>query len=1186
MYLKNIEIHGFKSFANKIVLDFNSGITGIVGPNGSGKSNIADAVRWVLGEQSAKQLRGYKMEDVIFSGTETRKPQGYAYVAITLDNSDSFLPIDYHQVIVARRVYRSGESEYLINGSVCRLKDVQELFMDTGIGKEGYSIIGQGQIDKILSGKPEDRREMFDEAAGIVKFKRRKFAAEKSLEQEKQNLYRVTDIINEIENQLTTLEKQSDKAKIYLKDKEEQKDLEVNMFLNEYDNTNKVKLEISDKLKISTDDYNQVNLQYENTKEEYIKLENEIELINNKIEENKLLYNDYKLKKEKLDGEINLLNNQIEMIIKNEDYQHKRITSINNENEEKSLQINDFRNQIELLNKKLKEHSSKLNSTDIEATKYDENILELTNKIEEYKTNNINLIRENSNINSSLQHNLANLDQSGVRSLELNQELIKNQIDQESLKGNFKELEDEFNDSEIKIKRYNTIINKLKEEINILQTELDDLNKELDQVQHSYLVEKSKMDSLLNITERYDGYGNSIRKVMEYKNEYKGIIGAVADVIKVDKKYEIAIETALGGTIQNIITKDEETAKAMIGILKNNKFGRATFLPLTNIYQPKLLNYDMFSKEEGVISFANDLVKVDSEYNKLINYLLARILVVDNINNASRIARKNKFTLKIVTLDGELLNPGGSISGGSYRNSSNLLGRRRELEDLQVLVNKLEGQVKKLIDKRKIANDNILNLKSNLEKETISIQKQYIEHNTIKMNLETITFKLEDNNKSFNNIKLALAKLDESSIDYDNEIKKLNVLIENNNNKSKEIELEIEKLNLLLNEKKNKKNTYEKETSSLNMEISSVKQNIFFINENILRLNNETDKLNDDKNKILFEIDQANNDIMKMNNDINSKKNELKEYEVNIKDTENNILNITNNKENVLTVHKNFFTKREELFERINLLDKDIFRLKTQNEKYNEQINNLIDYMWDEYEITYNAALMYKKELNLNPNQIKKRINEIKNHIRTLGDINVGAIEEFKTKSERFTFLNEQKADIIKAEESLNEIIKLLETEMQKQFIEHFSNLHKQFDIVFKELFGGGKASLELSDDQDILGSGIIINAQPPGKRLQNMMQLSGGEKALTAIALLFAIQNLKPSPFCLLDEIEAALDESNVKRFAKYLNKLSNETQFIVITHRRGTMSVTDTLYGITMYEKGVSTLVSVNLIENELDK
>lgn len=1186
MYLKNIEIHGFKSFANKIVLDFNSGITGIVGPNGSGKSNIADAVRWVLGEQSAKQLRGYKMEDIIFSGTETRKPQGYAYVAITLDNSDSFLSIDYQQVTVARRVYRSGESEYLINGSTCRLKDVQELFMDTGIGKEGYSIIGQGQIDKVLSGKPEDRREMFDEAAGIVKFKRRKFTAEKNLEQEKQNLYRVTDIINEIENQLTTLEEQSDKAKVYLKYKEEQKDLEVNMFLNEYESTNKIKLQINEKLKISTDDYNQVNLQYENTKDEYIKLENEIENINNKIEENKSLYNDYKLKKEKLDGEINLLNNQIEMILKNENYQHKRITSIIKEKEEKSLQINDFKAQIESLNDKLKEDTIKLNSIKVDSINYDENILELMNKVEELKTSNIKLIRENSNINSSLQHKIAIRDQSGVRISELKQELIITQNDKESLNDNLNDLEINFNDSQNKINKYNISINILKEENNTLQEELDNLNKELDHIQHSYLVEKSKMDSLLNITERYDGYGNSIRKIMEYKNEYKGIVGAVADVIKVDKKYEIAIETALGGTIQNIITKDEETAKKMIEILKTNKFGRATFLPLTNIYEPKLLNNAMFSNEEGIINFANNLVKVDSEYTKLINYLLGRILVVDNIDNASRIARKNNFTLKIVTLDGELLNPGGSISGGAYRNSSNLLGRRRELEDLQILVRKLEGQTKELFDNRETANKKALLLKNNLEKETISIQKQYIEHNTLKINLESIKSKLEDNNNHYNNIKNTLAKLDENSIDFDNEINKLNSLIENNNNESKKIEKEIEKLNLLLDEKKYQKETHEKEASLLNLEISSVKQNIYYINENILRLNNEKSKLNDDENKILLEIDQANNDIVRMTNDINAKKIKLQDFDVDITNTEINISNITNNKENVLTVHKNFFTKREELFETINLLDKDIFRLKTQNEKYDEQINNLIDYMWDEYEITYNTALSYKKDSNLNASQTKKRINEIKNHIRSLGDINVGAIEEFKSKSERFIFLNEQKSDIIKAEESLNEIIKLLESEMKKQFIEHFSKLHNQFDIVFKELFGGGKASLELSDEEDILGSGIIINAQPPGKKLQNMMQLSGGEKALTAIALLFAIQNLKPSPFCLLDEIEAALDESNVKRFAKYLNKLSNNTQFIVITHRRGTMSVADTLYGITMHEKGISTLVSVNLIENELDK
>ena len=1186
MYLKSIEVHGFKSFANKIVLEFHDGITGIVGPNGSGKSNVADAVRWVLGEQSAKQLRGAKMEDVIFSGTQTRKPLGYAYVAITMDNSDHKLPIEYDEVTIARRVYRSGESEYLINGASCRLKDVHELFMDTGIGKEGYSIIGQGQIDKILSGKPEDRRELFDEAAGIVKFKRRKYVAEKNLEEEKLNLSRISDIIKEIEKQLSPLEKQSAVAKVYLKLKEELKTLEVNQFLKEYEKLHSSKEQVEEKLSIATSDFEQTKEEFENTKEEYIRLEKQLEECDSSIEFDKNTYNDLKLTLEKAEGEIKVLKEQISSVLQNDVYIQNRIQSQQKEIEAKKTEESNYLNEKTVIDQKISEMDDLLSIALVQLNQVKENILHYSKEIEDCNNKIFEHLNINSGIKSNMQRYETMLEQNNIRKAELNQKILKNKSEESLFTESIQACEDDLKCVSEAIINLTRESNTLEQSITDTQTLIDQVSSEYSEVQARYLGEKSRLDSLMNLTERYEGYGVSIKKIMERKSQMPGIIGVVADIIKVDKTYETAIETALGGSIQNVVTDNEVTAKELIAYLKQNKFGRATFLPLTNMSSGSSLQSDKVLKENGVLGIASKLVNSDLRFNSLIEYLLGKIIVVDHIDHATAIAKKYNYSLRIVTLEGELLTPGGSISGGAYKNASNLLGRRREIEEIEALVLSLSAQAKDLLKRKEDGKEVKIKLRQSLESLKILMQEKFLEQNTAKMKLDREVTKKTESEAIYQEYIRELQEIDLQARDLKDNLSKLYDSLSLNTNSNHEKEQQIEQLTKMLEEERAKEQEASDRASELKLELSSFEQNNQFILENVRRVKREIDRLYEEEATLKADILKASL-IVEEKNQMISQTEQLMENDKQIlTELESKIKTQVAEKERITSIHKNFFTKREELSNRMSELDKECYRLNGQKEKLLEQSDQQMSYMWEEYELTYTTAQEYPIDSEISLTQVKKLITEIKSKIKELGDVNVNAIEDYKNLSERYEFLHGQREDLMKAEEVLLQIINELDTEMRKQFSEKFKAINEQFDVVFKELFGGGKADLELTESEDILEAGIRINAQPPGKKLQNMMQLSGGEKALTAISLLFAIQNLKPSPFCLLDEIEAALDDSNVKRFAKYLHKLTKDTQFIIITHRRGTMAAADILYGITMQEKGVSTLVSVSLLENELIK
>lgn len=1185
MYLKSIEVQGFKSFANKIVFDFHNGITGIVGPNGSGKSNVADAVRWVLGEQSAKQLRGAKMEDVIFAGTQNRKPVGFAYVAITLDNSDHALPVEYDEVTVSRRVYRSGESEYKINGHSCRLRDVTEMFYDTGIGKEGYSIIGQGQIDKILSGKPDERRELFDEAAGIVKFKRRKSAAIKKLENERSNLVRVNDILSELEKQVGPLKQQSEKAKEYLNYKTDLKKYDVNAFLLETDRIRKETAELNGRLKIVDDDLEDSKSEYDNTKSEYEAAENQLNDINAQIDENSQTVSALELENQKLQGKINVFTEQIKTFNANKQLHSERLLDIEKDKQNKSNSVKELREQYNDLNTELSEYNDKLAAINDTAKALNAEIEGISGQIDNRQNSIYDNLTEQSTIKAENQKFVTMLEQLEIKKSELTSHIIKGKSDESAQKQVIKSLTAELDNAVGKLEDINNSIEESNTSVTQLKAEIAEKNSELDKLTQNYHREKSRLESLINITERYDGYGNSIKKIMELKDSNPGILGVIADIVKVEKQYETAIETALGGTIQNIVTDKESTAKELIGYLKQNKLGRATFLPLNAIHARNTLENEVCINEKGVIGVASNLVRVSFEYEGLAKYLLGRILVVDNIDNALLIAKKYKYTLRIVTLEGEQLNPGGSMTGGAFRNSSNLLGRRREIEELKQSVSNTNKQITQ--EKAAVADlrNQVAKYREALDSYNKLLRETHIRKNTIDVNLKQADLKLSEIIASYGDAIKEQASIDSEILKISesrNQVSGNLNLLDNQNEAARK---EIENLGKTLEAKKSEEAAVALKIENLKISHSSIEQKASFINENIERLCKELDNLEEEKISIQEKIGETKELVSAKQADIELVKNSIEESERKITAIGEKLEDLRAAKEKVNASHKEFFKKREELNEKIILLEKDSMRLHNQYDRLEESYDSLVDYMWNEYELTYSYALELKSDELNNINDIRKQINILKAAIKKLGDVNVNAIEEYKSVSERYEFMKTQHDDMIEAEESLMKVIEELDEGMRAQFTAKFEEIKVEFDKVFKELFGGGRGTIELVEGEDILEAGILIISQPPGKKLQNMMQLSGGEKALTAIALLFAIQNLKPSPFCLLDEIEAALDDSNVGRYANYLHKLTKHTQFIVITHRRGTMSAADRLYGITMQEKGVSTLVSVDLIENDLN-
>ncbi len=1191
MFLKRLELQGFKSFADKTIINFENGITGVVGPNGSGKSNIADSIKWVLGEQSVKTLRGSKMEDVIFSGTSKRKPIGYAEVTLVLDNNDKKIPIDYLEVSITRRVFRSGESEYYINKTSCRLKDIKELFMDTGVGTDGYSIIGQGKIDEILSTKSEDRRNLFEEAAGIVKYKSRKIQSEKKLEKVKNNLLRIADITHELENQLEPLKKQSEDAKQYINLSKNLEELEVNLFIREIDRLKEQNMylenqkeSVNNQLQIKENGKNNLEKEFNEIKEQIQKIDENIEdaqdnkyNIQNNIEKNE---GELKLsserviflnkEKNRLFSDIKDLNEKILDIDKsNEQLQDKRVDIQEKINHFSNELINKTENNNKIL-KRLKDEEENIEKKKSDIVDFLNTIADKKGKIKTIKSFNDSIENRIHQINEELQ--------------ELSYQSKKNNIEVEKIQKNIlmkeKELHNLKNDIDI------TTQNKkdMQESYNNLLIELNDIKGEM----RSKI---SKLNLLKEMKSEYEGFYKSVKNTLLAceKHEFlsREIRGVVAELIKVDKKYEKAIEIALGSSLQNIITDTEHGAKNIIQYLKKNKLGRVTFLPISTVLGRGLYGKEKsLVNEKGLVGIASELVDFEKDYKGIINYLLGRVLIVKNIDDGITIARKCNHSLKIVSLDGETINPGGSMTGGSYKtNRTTLLGRERQIYEL-------EKEIKNIEQKYNTINNNLNSLKDKILEMEVEVKCYVNKFN--KVNDESKILIDELRNK----------KEEERKLEYDihkTEKEKKRLLFENKNSNQdiKELEKDMEELTKINHstnkDVENKIRQYENikhkkevldndiieiklKIASFKQELKSIKGSIFDVDQNksniIISLNNKKVEYKKTEEKIKILEDKHNN-YKKRKTELFS---EFNNYE-------DKLLKLKHNKSNIM---KKFYDEQENLKkinEEINNLQKSINTLELKLTKNEMTIEKYNDKLWEDYEMSYKMALNYKKDIE-NVSKVEGKIKQIKEKIKQIGNINVNSIEEYKKVKERYEFLLEQKSDLIKGENSLNKVIIDMEINMREQFAKNFKLIKKYFGEVFQKLFQGGKADVYLSDENDILGSGIEIIAQPPGKRLQNISLLSGGEKALTAIALLFAILKLKPTPFCILDEIEAALDDANVYRFSDYLKQYSKNTQFIVITHRKGTMESMDCLYGVTMQEKGVSKLVSVKLTDKISEK
>lgn len=1187
MYLKRLDIQGFKSFPEKLKLEFNKGITAVVGPNGSGKSNISDAVRWVLGEQSAKSLRGVKMEDVIFAGTDNRKPLGFAEVSITLDNVSRDLDIDFTEVTVTRRVYRSGESEYLLNGASCRLKDIYELFTDTGIGKEGYSIIGQGRIDEILSTRSEDRRNMFEEAAGILKFKNRREEAKLKLEREHQNLERVEDIISTLESQVEPLKLQSDKAKKYLQLKEQLKHIEINAFLIEADKLDTSIANVETNLSNSSSQLMSEKNDYDRLKQRQKAVKVRIENYEAQLQQCQKEFYNVNSSIERKNNDIKLNQEQINSILKSIDRIEKDIEakkgSIEQLNSNKSSYLVKY-NSVELQLKELKEA---LNNKQQQFYKLNEVLSENESIIENYNSQIVNNIQQIADIKNSIQSIEAQYNQFSLRKEQILKEKNYNlsQINDKSIKiKSLDKLKNEKIDIETTLLKIINDSTKSKQEA---ETELKDNKKMLDELNSSIAGLKSNYKYLESTQKEHRGFAESVKNILKAKqsdtSKWKGVYGALGELISVNKEYETAIEIALGASINNVITSNEQDAKAAIEYLKSTKGGRATFLPISSIKAKPFGNEikNLFS-EKGFLGIANDFITYDKIYDNIIKSLLGRVIVVDNLSNAIAISKKYNYMYKIVTLDGDLISTGGALSGGSKaQNKINILGRARELKEIETELENLNQKLKQTKENIDLLEENINDYDELIEAKKSEYQENHISIMSLEQSSKQTLEVIKEVEIKQKNLLQEDNKIDISLKEFDIKLEEYKSTLDKTETENKDIEAKVNEFQSNIHSDKATKENILDNITDMKVKISALEQEQIFCKQNIDKIDNDTKQYDEQISENFDEIKSLKNDMENKNSVIENIKKEIESYSLDKTEKEKQIEKIEQSKNNSSKELKNIEEEAEQKLNTISLLEKENIRIETQKNKLLETKATIYNDIWEEYELTYNLAKDYKDD-SLSENQLQKQKKQLKQNIKELGNINIDSIEEYKQVKERFEFLTSQHNDIVEAEKKLQQIIEELTNSMTEQFTQQFKLISDNFSDVFAELFGGGKAYLKLSDTNNVLESGIDIIAQPPGKNLQNMMLLSGGERALTAIALLFAILKLKPSPFCILDEIEAALDDANVNRYADYLRKFSEVTQFIVVTHRKGTMEAADILYGVTMQEQGVSKLVSVKLEDN----
>jgi chromosome segregation protein len=1188
---KRIELYGFKSFADKTKIEFENGITAIVGPNGCGKSNVADAIRWVLGEQRTKLLRGSSMQDVIFSGTTERKSLSYTEVSLVFDNSDHIFDVEYEEVIISRKLYRSGESAYSINKNECRLKDITNILYNSGVGRDGYSIIGQGKVDEILNSKPEDRRAIFEDAAGISGFKARKKEAERKLGRTQENLVRIKDVLKEIERQLSPMKEQAETAKQYLILKEELKHLELNNYIYQYDSASDqkkdlgIKIEgLTEQIALREDDLKNANARFNQNFEDIKKIDKTTQNLNEELL-------NLTVSLEKRSGDTKVLREKIS-------YLKEQAISLKQTLEAEKTELEETIDSIKAKEAKKVQNQELLAELRIEADEISNKYLEVVDELTESE----------GEVSDSQKQMLSAMGElSDVKSKLSSLQTSKNSLEERiiAVSEKIKEQDKKYFDYKTQKARQNSQVEQNKQDENELKLELDKLSKEhnekvfaLNEATDNLINVKNAINNLEHrkkvleeMQKDFEGFNYSVKQVLknsETNKELKNkIVGVVANLITVPTKYQTAVEMALGSAIQNVVTEDEQDAKYIVNYLKQNNLGRATFLPITAV-KPRFIDNRLTNsfKKFGAFGVASDLIDYDKNLDGIFKNLLGATVIVDTLENAINLAKETRYAFRIVSLEGDIINPQGSITGGSKKsNVTNLIGREEQIKAFTEQLVKLEEKLSNLTTAKSVLAEDTTSLTTKIKDVSEKLQNIRVHLATLTEGLDKLTFATSSILEETENLRAEKASMEQKVSQIEDEIFNINSLQSNINSSKSSAEGSIAK-------RQGQFENLKKQRDLFNENMTNVKVKIAELNSELFSLDETTIELSENQTVLEAAIEELTEKI-----EVNASQIEKAESLVNVQESDDATsearakLNGVREKLNNLDEHKNSLQdNQQELEEDRSKLQNELTSL--QNKKYREEMNlakidtdieNMQERIWEEYELTYSSALAYKaEEYDLKQGLIN--YNKTRREIDKLGYVNVNAIEDCKVLDERFTDLSTQAEDLTKAKDDLSKIIKELSEEMLTRFNNEFTKIQINFSKVFKELFGGGNAELVLTDPDetgDLLTQGIDIIAEPPGKKLQNITLLSGGERALTAIAILFAILKLRPMPFCLLDEIEAALDDANVGRFAKYLHKFSNETQFIVITHRKPTMELADALYGVTMQEKGVSKIVSVKLSE-----
>ncbi|MDD6530753.1 MAG: chromosome segregation protein SMC [Ruminococcus sp.] len=1181
MLLKSLELHGFKTFPDRIKLSFDKGITSIVGPNGSGKSNISDAIRWVLGEQSAKTLRCSKMEDVVFNGTDKRKKTGYAEVTLSIDNKDRILPFDGDEVAVTRRYYRSGESEYMINKATVRLRDIHELFMDTGLGRDGYSMIGQGKIDSIVASKSEERREIFEEASGISRYRYRKTEAERKLKSTEENLVRLRDIVGELEDRVGPLKKQSEKAQKFLVLSEEKKGLEIALWLNTLDNSANIIKEQDDKIDIQ-------RAQYENAEQELANISSETESIYLKNGEITSKIDTIRRNISQFESEVS--NNNALISVANNDIEHNKetinrleteieqldnsFTEIESQIKEKKENVEKLKLSIEEKQKEYNEVSENLNTISVDASRSGDELQELNSKLAE-------LSQKSANAKVVLLTSDSSINELNKRIESLNSSLSEKESNLETTSKMLEDYKAQGKDSAEKVEMLSNSIKGLELKINNLKARNENSKGEIDRLTLDSNEKLRRANILEDLEKNLEGFAHSVKTVMNLSRHGKigGIHGPVSRLIKVPTDYAVAIETALGGAMQNIVTGNEEDAKRAIRTLKENKGGRATFLPIATI-KPRYLNENGIDSCFGFVGVASDLCDCKDEYKGILQNLLGKIVIAEDLNSAVSIAKKYSYRFKVVTLDGQVVNAGGSLTGGSLNKRTGLLSRASEIEKYRKEAKALADKANEL--KEQYSNSqqefakyeaDILGTRGDLsteQQELIRLRTEYKacqnEYDSLVSSIDFTKNEIVECENKISNLQKDKETADREFSAFEEEIANIEKTTSNLTGNRLALTEKREQLSEKLQNIRLEIVTFEKDKEALISEIRTSEYNS----------QHQTERKENLRNQIV----SVNSNIDIINKKIESYTNISNNYQDKIAEFNNAIEKLNGDKEKFEKKSVELRQKEKDLNSTREVSGRELARLEERKINLQKQYDDIIAKLWDEYELTKRQAEEISIEIE-NVSTARKRLNEIKSSIRGLGSVNVSAIEEYKEVSERYEFLGAQVSDVEKSKNEIERLINDLTKQMKDAFIENFHEINKHFGETFKELFGGGTASLELANPDDILNSGIDIIAHPPGKIVVHLEALSGGEKALVAIALYFSIMKVRPAPFCVMDEIEAALDDVNVDRFAQYMRRMTDRTQFITITHRRGTMEESDVLYGVTMQDEGISKLLELRASE-----